>query len=159
MYVLPFQPHADPQQKVQSSVKENCHPCELPWGSTHCGRDTPVHFQPQFTAWFLILSIGTCQAQGCCCRRSLLTSSQILAMWTMAAISLPMSRLTSSSPPTSSCSACRQLELSHCQPQSGLLTWHLSASTAESLLLIRVITLQDYQTKNRGSQSAWTTRA
>ncbi len=35
----------------------------------------------------------------------------------------------------SSCCACRQLEWGLCRPRSGLLTWHPSASTADSLLV------------------------
>ncbi len=37
-------------------------------------------------------------------------------------------------PPTFSCCARRQSEWSHCRPRSSLLTWHPSASTADSLL-------------------------
>jgi hypothetical protein len=31
-YVLPFQSHAGPQQKVHRAVKEICHPGQPPWG-------------------------------------------------------------------------------------------------------------------------------
>ncbi len=59
-------------------------------------------------------------------------SSQILATQPIAAS--PTSRLTCQVPPTSSCCARMQSELSHCRPQSGLLTRHPSALTADSLL-------------------------
>ncbi len=52
MYVLPFQSHVGPQQKVQCGMKENCHPGELPWGSACSSREAPFTFgynlQPGF---------------------------------------------------------------------------------------------------------------
>jgi hypothetical protein len=45
-------PHG-PQQKVQCAVKENCQPCELPWGSACC-REAPIHFRLQFMAQFQV---------------------------------------------------------------------------------------------------------
>ncbi len=82
-------------------------------------------------------------------RLSTLSSSfQILAMWPVAAISPPTSRLMCQVPPTSSCCARRQSEWSHCRPGSGLLTWHLSASTADSLLTQWQFILKKYHQNN-----------
>ncbi len=62
-------------------------------------------------------------------------SSQILATRSVAASLRPRSNKRARSPPTFSCCARRQSEWNHCRPRSGLLTWHPSASTADSLLI------------------------
>jgi hypothetical protein len=61
-------------------------------------------------------------------------SSQILAYTVRGRLSSPTSKLTCQVPPTFSCCAQRQSKWSQCRLRSRLLTWHLSASTADSLL-------------------------
>jgi hypothetical protein len=65
-------------------------------------------------------------------------SSQVLATRPWQPL-LPRPVYTCQESPTSSCCACRQSEWGLCRPQSGLLTWHSSASTADGLLIPFVV--------------------
>ncbi len=144
-YVLPFQSHAGPQQEVHCEVDEIC-----------------LHFWPQFTARFRVLSTCTCQAQGYCFRRW-----RDRPFWwagQCSACCCPPPRSSTRGPwllslrprpdcsvpglPTSCCKR-MQLEWSHCRLRSGLLTWQLTgltASTANSLMFCSIVVwlLSDY---------------
>jgi hypothetical protein len=148
-YVLLFQPRGPPATGPITCRQESCHPGGPPWGQLVSGVRPPSTFGR-------ILRPGsssptcTCRTRSCWCRwwrgRSpwrtnqavmLPSSSQILATRPVVTISLSTSNLMCQVPPTSSYCARRQSEWSHSRPRSGLLTWHPSASTADSLLLLR----------------------
>ncbi len=125
-----------------------CLPSEPPWGSAHSNCEAPIHFRLQFTAWFRVLSTCTCRAQGCCFSRwrgrPFWWASQCSAGCRPSSRALPRAcgrhlsvhnQIVACQVPPMSCFARRQSEWSRCWPQSGLLTWHPSASTADSLLI------------------------
>jgi hypothetical protein len=145
--MLLFQSHAGPQQKVKCARRRTAIPV-----NRHGAQHTPVvrspftfgrNLRPGFETFpraragprAAVVEDEGVDLPGALFRLSKLGSySQILATWPMAASSPPMSRSTCQVPPMLSCCTRRQLESSHCRPRSGLLTWHLSASTADSLL-------------------------
>ncbi len=151
-YVLLFKAMWAPSNRTnQRAVKRAAIPVDCR-GASMSQAWGPHPLLAAFCGPVRVFSMCTCRTQSCCCRwwrgRSpwrtnqavtLPSSSQILAMWPVVTISLSTSSLMCQVPPTSSYCARRQSELSHCRPRSGLLTWHPSASTADSLLVFRVI--------------------
>jgi hypothetical protein len=57
LYMCPLQSHEVPHLNVQHAVKEICHPCKLPWDSTHSSRMAPIHLA---TYYDLVWSCSPC---------------------------------------------------------------------------------------------------
>ncbi len=138
MYLLPFQSNVGPKLKVQHAVKENFYPGELPWAQR-----APVMRPHSLSA----VNYGLASSFSPCARvrpkAAAVGDKEVglpgqLVRAQHAVVLLPDPSLCPQPdcnvPPTL-CWARRQSERSHCMLRSGLLTWHPSASTADSLLV------------------------
>jgi hypothetical protein len=123
-------------------VKDVFHPNELSWGSACYCRIAPVLFQLRSARYWAFFHLYM-PAQGCSCRQWRCQPSWRASRGSTCCFSSPRSLLLVLCPHpdynmrglTTSYCAHRQLEWIHCRLQSGLLTWHPSGSTDNSLLL------------------------
>ncbi len=147
-YMLPLQATWAPSNRtINVQLREL--PSRSRWtavGPARPRREAPIHLRPILQPGSNSLTC-TCRTRSCCCRwwrgrppwrtkqaAMLPSSSLIFATRPVVIVSPSMSSLTCQVPPTSSYCAGRQSEWSHSRPLSGLLTWHPSAPTADSLL-------------------------
>ncbi len=157
-YVLLFQATWAPSNRTnQCAVKRAAISVDRRGASTSQAWG-PHPLSAAFCGPVRVLSMCTYRTRSCCCRwwrgRSpwrtnqavmLPSSSQILATRPVVTISPSTSSLTCQVPPTSSYCARSQSEWSHSRLRSGLLTWHPSASTADSLLIFKVLNLLSFR--------------
>ncbi len=146
---FPSSPTWDPSWRSRVQVERTFIPVHRRGAQNAPVMRPPFTFGHKLQPGFEILSMRMCRAQNCCCRwrrdRPSWWDSQSSALCCPPPRSSPRGLwrpslrprpdCTCQVPPTSCC-ACRQSEWSHCWPQSGLLTWHPSSSTADSLLVV-----------------------
>jgi hypothetical protein len=131
-----------PPAKGPVCNKENCQPGEPPWGLARSSCEAPVHFRPHFTARFWVLSMCTRWAQGCCCRWWRGRPSWWTIQTQHAVILLPDPRHAARGHYISAHAQINMPGSPHGRQNeviAGLLTWHPSASTADSLLICRIV--------------------
>ncbi len=142
----PHWPTQAPSRGSSVQRGRGCPPGGTPWGSHATVAWAPIHFRPLFAARFRASPRARAGPNTAAVKDEGVGLSGKLSRAQHAVILLPDPRhaavaasfpcpvCTCQESPTSSCCARRQSEWGQCRPQSGLLTWHPSASTADGLL-------------------------